>query len=175
VTAPVIPDGWYTGADAAAKLGKTIAEIDAMAASGELAAAYFGWMLLVSVPDPPPPTGVDEVQHIVRTGKKGSFLLEFNGAWTAPIAWNATSGQVQLALEQLPTIGYGNVVVQGNPPPNEGDVTFQGALAATDVPQMGVNDAGLKPQGSCVVTKVTPGSPTRRKTTGKRREHPRSR
>ncbi|WP_155769372.1 hypothetical protein [Mycobacterium asiaticum] len=44
---------WCTGEAAAELHGKTVAEIDAAAASGQLPAQYHGWQLLVAAPPKP--------------------------------------------------------------------------------------------------------------------------
>ncbi len=51
---------FVTGDVAAAATGQTIAEIDELAATGEVPAAYLGWQLRVDVPIPHPehPEGV---------------------------------------------------------------------------------------------------------------------
>lgn len=53
------------------------------------------------------------VQSVIVNGSPtgGSFTLKFNGATTAPIAYNATAGAVQSALEALSSVGPGNVSV----------------------------------------------------------------
>lgn len=45
---------WCTGEAAAELHGNTVAEIDAAAASGQLAAQYVGWQLLVAAPPKQP-------------------------------------------------------------------------------------------------------------------------
>lgn len=74
---------WITGEEAAAQTGASIAEVDQAAATGAIPAQYFGWQLLVSIPEPEP--GTDEVQRISITGgpNGGSFLLIFDGQPTA--------------------------------------------------------------------------------------------
>src|SRR5205085_1343611 len=50
----------------------------------------------------------------------GTFTLAFNGATTAPITWSSTPatlvGNIQAALDALPTIGAGNTLVAGTGP-----------------------------------------------------------
>src|SRR3954465_1316547 len=46
-----------------------------------------------------------EVQHLTISGSSGTFTLTFNGQTTAPLAFNATGGQVQIALSALSSIG----------------------------------------------------------------------
>ena len=79
-------------------------------------------------------SGVNEIQ-IVTVGSSatgGTFTLDFDGQVTAPIVFNASAATVQTTLEALSNINVGDIAVTGvtgGPWP----VTFQGALADTDV------------------------------------------
>lgn len=81
-----------------------------------------------------------EIQQITATGivTGGFFTIGFNGIDTANIAW--TSGDretIRSFLEAIPTIGVGNVDVQGGPfPANPIQINFKGELANRDVPQV---------------------------------------
>lgn len=75
---------------------------------------------------------VDEIQTVTNAGGAGQFQLRFNGADTALLDATATASQVQLALEQLGTIGPGNVVVTG-PAGGPFSVRFTGALGLRDI------------------------------------------
>ena len=91
--------------------------------------------------------GANERQGISLVANAGSFVLGFDpdGAgpapaqFTADIPFGSPGATVQSALEALPAIGAGNVGVSAT-----GDtsytVTFQGALAATDVSQLTIAD-----------------------------------
>ena len=60
--------------------------------------------------------GVNEVQTITPAPAvltSGDFTLSFGGATTGPIPFNAAGADVDAALEALPTIGSGNVIVTG--------------------------------------------------------------
>jgi VCBS repeat-containing protein len=100
----------------------------------------------------PPTMGGNEVQRVVATTtgatNPGSFALTFKGQTTSRIFYTDNALTVQNKLAALSTIGAGNVSVAGGVPAgitNTWDITFQGALAATDVPQLqvfnGVSDA----------------------------------
>jgi autotransporter-associated beta strand protein len=84
--------------------------------------------------------GYDSVRHtglwqeIVITSTSGTFTITFDGATTAPLAWNASAATVQAALEGLSTIGGGNVAVTQNA--NVYRVTFTNALNGVNVPLM---------------------------------------
>jgi hypothetical protein len=106
--------------------------------------------------------GVDEKQTITVTGTPtgGTFTLTFDGATTANIAYNASAAAVAAALALLPNVGAGNVAGTGGALPGTPVViTFQGALANRDVPQMTAAHAftgGTNP--AIAVTTTTPGS-----------------
>lgn len=108
-------------------------------------------------------TGAD-VQTISITGTPtgGSFALGFNGQVTS-LPYNATSSQVQTALQALSTIGAGNVTCTGGPLPGTPVVcTFAGTLATGQQPLLteysGALTGGTSP--AVVVTHTTPGLPT---------------
>ena len=106
---------------------------------------------------------VNEVQTVTITGTPtgGFFALTFGGNTTVPIAHDAAAAAVESALVALPTIGTGNVAAAGGPGPGAPfTVTFQGALAQTDVSEMTAAHTftgGAAPNVS--VTTTTPGVP----------------
>lgn len=113
--------------------------------------------------------GTDEVQTVTITGSPtgGTFTLTFAGVGigpksytTAPIAYNASVATVQAALEALPNIGAGNVLVAGGPLPGTAiTVTFQNFLGKRNVPQMTAAHTftgGASP--AIAVTTTTPGA-----------------
>lgn len=74
-------------------------------------------------------TAANSVQTLTVGGSPtgGTFTLSFNAGLTTPLAYNATAAQVQAALEALPDVGAGNVVVTGSPG-GPWAVTFQADL-----------------------------------------------
>lgn len=103
-----------------------------------------------------------EAQQIAVTGSPtgGTFTLTFSGQTTSTIAWNASAGAVQTALEALSNIAPGDVVCTGGPLPGTPVVvTFSGQYAGTDVALMTDNDAGLTggTTPAVTVTTTTPG------------------
>lgn len=99
--------------------------------------------------------GINEVQTITRTGGSGNYQLTFKGQTTTSISSGASASTVDAALEALSTIGTGNVQVasvSGNYA-----VTFTGALAAQDVPQIGSTNVNLG-GGTIVVSTTTTGA-----------------
>jgi len=98
----------------------------------------------------------NEVQSITQGGAGlTSYTLTFSGQTTVAIAQAATAATVQTALTALSTIGAGNVSVTGA---NGGPytVTFVGALANTDVPQMTATPTGGT--GTVTIATVTSGA-----------------
>ncbi|HSX00033.1 MAG TPA: hypothetical protein VLH38_03285 [Patescibacteria group bacterium] len=86
------------------------------------------------------------VQRLAITGSPtgGNFALTYSGQTTATIAFNATAGQVQTALEALSNIGVGDAVCSGGVLPGTPVViTFAGTLVNTDVSLITTNSAGL--------------------------------
>jgi hypothetical protein len=88
----------------------------------------------------------NEIQTVSLTGLPtgGTFTLTFEGQTTAPIPYNATADQVRVALENLSTIGQGNIAASLGPV-DTGlvSLTFQRALGETDVPQITGDGSGL--------------------------------
>lgn len=73
-----------------------------------------------------------ERQTVTITGAPtgGTFTLTYGVAQTVALAYNATTAAIQAALELIPTIGVGNVLVAGGPLPGTAvTVDFVGALA----------------------------------------------
>jgi LysM repeat protein len=109
--------------------------------------------------------GTNEVQTITVTGAPagGTFKLQFRGQRTAAIPYNATSAQIDTALEALSLIGVGGVLSAGGPlPATPVTATFNAApYAATNVPNMTVVESALTggTAPAAVVTASTPGVP----------------
>jgi hypothetical protein len=57
----------------------------------------------------------DEVEKIVVNAAGGTFTISHGGYTTEAIPYDASVAEVQGALEELPSIGAGNVVVYGGP------------------------------------------------------------
>jgi hypothetical protein len=118
---------------------------------------------------------MNETQRVIvsrdaTTSLGGTFVLVFNGEATSPIAWNATSDTVRLALEALKQIAVGDVWVTGGPSsssPTEAlygwNVTFLRNLGGRDIPELQVLSAltnssgGSNPTASMAVTTTVAG------------------
>lgn len=65
----------------------------------------------------PSPEAVNEQRTIdLGAATGGTFTVTLNGETTAPLAWNATAAEVQAALEALPSVQSGDVLVTGDLP-----------------------------------------------------------
>jgi hypothetical protein len=99
---------------------------------------------VTTTPASSPPDDANEVQTVTLTGAPtgGTFTLTYDGQTTGTIAYNASAATVDAALEALSNIGSGDVAVTGSAG-GPYTVTFGGALAATNVPEMTANGASL--------------------------------
>jgi hypothetical protein len=82
-------------------------------------------------------TTQNDVKTITVSGTPtgGTFVLQFAGVNTAPIAYNAAAAAVQTAFEAI--VGAGNVVASGGAFPGATVVlTFQGTLAGRELPSI---------------------------------------
>ncbi|MSR59507.1 MAG: hypothetical protein EXS05_18005 [Planctomycetaceae bacterium] len=107
------------------------------------------------------PVETTEVQEvaIVGTATGGTFKLAFDGSETIDLSWNISAEAMQAALEQLESIGAGNVLVSigtttGETPHNPGVwlVAFIGKFADTDVPLLTATDSTT---GVAIITQAT--------------------
>ncbi len=89
-------------------------------------------------------TAANEVQVVTLNGTPtgGTFTLTYSGQTTSAIAYNASAATVDAALEALSNIGAGDVAVTGSAG-GPWTVTFETALAATNVAEMAGNGASL--------------------------------
>jgi len=87
-----------------------------------------------------------EAAAVVRTvggPGGGSFTLAYKNRITGAIAYNAAASAIQAALESLPTIRQGSVVVAGGPLPTEAYITFARDLLGEDPATIQVYSQGL--------------------------------
>ncbi len=90
--------------------------------------------------------GVNEIQTITSPNNPsgGTFRLKFGGEWTGNIAYNASAATIETALLALVSIPAGAVSCGGGAlPGTDVTVTFQGALARTDVALLEVDSSSL--------------------------------
>ncbi|MEQ9069333.1 MAG: LamG-like jellyroll fold domain-containing protein, partial [Gimesia chilikensis] len=90
--------------------------------------------------------GVNEVQTITSPNNPsgGTFRLKFGNEWTGNIAYNASAAMIETALLALVSVPAGAVSCGGGAlPGTDVTVTFQGALARTDVVLLQVDSSSL--------------------------------
>ncbi|QDT78587.1 Calx-beta domain protein [Gimesia maris] len=90
--------------------------------------------------------GTNEIQSIALAGviSGGTFTLSFKGEETGPISHNATASQIQSALQNLSSVGSGNVRVSGFSLSGAGmSVEFIGDLSARDVDPLVIDGSQL--------------------------------
>lgn len=106
-------------------------------------------------------TAVNEQQRISLSNTDGgTFTLTFNGSTTAAIDYDATSSEIDAALEALGNIASGDLTCAGGPLPGSPvTVTFGGTLAGTNQSAMTINTGSLTRTAPTVtVTQTTAGS-----------------
>jgi autotransporter-associated beta strand protein len=86
---------------------------------------------------------IPDVQTVTVNATSGTFTLTFNGQTTTPLAVSATADQVQAALGALSSVGGAGGLVTVTQAGNVFTVTFGGALAGTNVPQMTASVPGV--------------------------------
>jgi hypothetical protein len=106
-----------------------------------------------------PVDGTDEQRAITVTATDGTFRVAVDGHWTAELAHDITSANLQVALRALPSVNGANVAVAGDAPHT---LTFGGNLGrqlhaagfvTTDVTNL-IDGGGA---GTAVVAIAVPG------------------
>ncbi len=99
---------------------------------------------------------VNEVQSVSVVAAGGGFTLAFNGEESAEIPFNATSAEVQAALEGVPSLGAGQIAVSGEPG-GPWSVEFTGTRGGEHVAELSPNPGNLTgpPEPSASVTVTT--------------------
>lgn len=90
--------------------------------------------------------GQTEIQllKISEAPASGSFVLDFNGELTSALPYNVAVHDLQAALEGLPSIGPGNVVLDDGPLPEYPvKIYFTGYLSNRDLPRLTVFSSDL--------------------------------
>ncbi len=104
-------------------------------------------------------TGANELDRVtISDAASGTFTLTFGGRTTGSLAHDAPAATVQSALQNLSSIGSGNVSVV-----RSGsyvyDITFTGSLGNTNVGAMTISDSLAPKKASASVQTVTQGAP----------------
>lgn len=101
------------------------------------------------------PAGTNEVQNVTITATGGTLTYGLDDVNTAAVAFNAATSAVQAALETLPAIRPGDVVVSGTP--SALVISFAGRYAGQNVPTL-VLGTGSLTGGTATVSTPTPGA-----------------
>jgi hypothetical protein len=92
---------------------------------------------------------VNEIERITVNAGGGTFTISHGSDTTKAIPFNASGKEVQEALEALPSIGLGNVLVKGGPGGEGGGtpyfVEFVGSLAKMAITPLTTNHSSLVP------------------------------
>ena len=101
---------------------------------------------------------VSEVQTLTPAvgASAGTYTLSFGGNTTTPLAFNATTADVQAALRLL--TGLSGVVVSGSPLTSTAGMVFTFPLASGDVNLITIDATALQTSTGVTVTETTPGS-----------------
>ncbi len=106
---------------------------------------------------PPLRASVSEVQQLKFNATAGQYRLTFEGETTTDIPYNANEETVKAALEALPAIGEVGVTNLSNEGQKYFPITFRGAQANTDLPQLIVSSGTTPLTGSITPTTVING------------------
>ncbi len=101
--------------------------------------------------------GSNEVQTATIDATGGTYTYSFRGNTSSAVAENAAAATVQAALEAMPSIGLGNIVVAGAAG-GPYTITFVGALGGANIEPL-TTDAALLTgaPATAVITTTTPG------------------
>jgi len=109
-------------------------------------------------PDPDPANEIQTITFSGGTPTGGTWAATFDGETASSLAHNIDAATLQAALEGLASVGSGNATVSGSVGSGF-TVTFIGALAGTNVPEMTADGSGLtQAAGSITVETLTPGT-----------------
>lgn len=105
---------------------------------------------------------IAEVQHLDFTEETtgGTFTLTYDGQTTAAIANNASLAVIQAALEALPNVSAGDIIVGGDTlASNNGTMTFTFSNTLGDVNMLVIDSSNLNPSDptNYVFTEQTKG------------------
>jgi len=96
---------------------------------------------------PTPQAGIAEVQTLTATTLPtgGTFTLTYDGQTTAPISYNATTGDIKNALDALSNVNPGDIDVSGARLSQSGATIFTFNDTAGDVPMISIDTGNLTP------------------------------
>jgi DNA-binding beta-propeller fold protein YncE len=147
---PYLPNLTQLSAAAATPTAETLAAAADPAGAGPISACEFQYA---------PSAAFNEVQTITFSGASGgTFRPDFQGSLPlAPLPYDATAEELQIAFGNIGGFGRGNVAISG-PPGGPYRVEFTGALADRNVSELTV-DSELTPGGAtATVSTLTEGA-----------------
>jgi len=105
----------------------------------------------------PSATAISEMQQIEHTPKadNGTFTLSYGGHTTETISYNATTSEIQTALEALPSLNADDITVSGDPLDVPGTLYFTFSDELGNVSSILIDSSGLST--TVVVTEQTKG------------------
>jgi len=105
----------------------------------------------------PSATAISEVQQIAHTPaiSSGSFTLSYGGYTTDEISYDATTSDIQAALEALPSVNAGDITVSGDPLNLSGTLIFTFSDTLGNVSNILIDSSNLS--SNLVVTEQTKG------------------
>jgi hypothetical protein len=112
--------------------------------------------LMASVNPNSLPTSNEQTVTVEGAPTGGTFTLIFQGQTTAPIAFDASSTDVERALKALSTVASGGVSVDGRPG-GPYRVFFLGAMSGVSQPPISADGSSLTPAGSVTVATAFQG------------------
>lgn len=101
-------------------------------------------------------SAVNEVQTLTITATGGTFTLTFGGQTTTALAYTASAGTIQTALEVLTNIDTNDIVVAGTG--GTRTFTFAQRYAGTNVGMLAVGTGSLT-GGTATMAQTTQGAP----------------
>ena len=106
----------------------------------------------------PTAAAVSEVQQISHSAVAGgTFTLSYGGYTTDAINYDATTAEIQAALEKLPSVQSGDITVSGDSLDGAGNLTFTYANTLGDVSSMLIDSSQLSGTPTLAVTEQTKG------------------
>jgi len=110
-----------------------------------------------------PDTAVAQIETYTCAGTAdgGTFALGFEGAWSAPIAFNANAAAIKAAFELLPTVIATGLTVTASAALVTGTtITWSAAahLSGIDIDARLLTDGGVSMEGDSAIAITTPGT-----------------
>ena len=108
---------------------------------------------------PPTGTGISEVQTLSKTDRAtgGTFTLTYGGQTTAVINYDASTEEIQAALEALANVEAGDIVVSGERINQASDTIFTFNDSLGDVGMLSIDHSNLTPSSDYAFVETAKG------------------